>query len=781
MLRIWLSIDYKINISYANFKLTNDITLHMSPTENFRRDLEDILYLSNPLVVVTNNLQSETSSVSSIEDTSQNLLTLNLKPSIKVEKKLKKTDKDDERDLDRNILKLKVKKKKSKVNFEDEYEVATDLLETENIEPVSPLPLARPSKPTSTLNSLLNVKKKVSVNPVSKKKSSGTSGTKKSSVNVSQEKPKEVELTKPISVQDLSDLLKISKTEIIKALFLKGISVTVNQILDINTAERIGKDFGIDVVSNSMDSLRNPKYSDFKVDEHYTLENRPPIVTIMGHVDHGKTTLLDKIRNTQIAKKEAGGITQKIGAYEVAIDYKGTQRTIVFLDTPGHAAFSGMRSRGVSITDIVILVVAADDGIKPQTVEAIEYTKSAGAPLIVAINKMDKEDADINRIQQDLIQHNIVPEEWGGDAIVVPISAMQGTNIETLLESILLVSDLMNLRTDPNSLAKGLVLESHMDRSKGAVASLIVKHGTLRIGDIITSGPSISKIRGMLNCNGKNLEEAPPSSPVLVWGLSKLPNIGDTFNSFKTEKEARAAIGSDTSSNSSSMNSYTFTGSQQFSDLINIPVGEKKEKINLIIKTDTQGSAEAITSTIGKLSSSKVHLRVLYACAGEITETDIEFASASQATLLAFNTTSASGAKKAAKYASISIKEFKVIYDLFDYIEELIESLVGPEYEEKFVGTAVVKTIFPLAKSFVAGSSVIEGKITKNAFVHVVRDSQTLYKGSIDSLKKVKEDVLEVSENFECGIYIANFDLWKPGDIIKAFEIIEKKNAHSKI
>lgn len=752
----------------------------MSSTENFKRDLEDILYLTNPLLLNNNNSQSDLSINSSIgTENSQNLITLNLKPSLKIDKKPKKVDKDDDRDTERSGLKLRTKKKgKSKLSFEEDYEVTNELAEIENTESISLLSIARPTKPTNSTIPTTSVKQKPSSTSTLRKKSNNTSNQKKINSISEPEKPKEITLTKPITVQELADLFKVSKTEIIKSLFITGISVTVNQLIDLTIAQKLGKDFDINVLIESNSSLSTSRRIDFEPDseESADLQNRPPIVTIMGHVDHGKTTLLDKIRNTQIAKKEAGGITQKIGAYEVNINYKETLRNIVFLDTPGHAAFSGMRSRGVSITDIVILVVAADDGVKPQTIEAIEYAQLAKVPLIVAINKMDKEDADITRLQQDLINYNIVPEEWGGDTIVVPISAMQGTNIDTLLESIVLLADVINLKADSNGPAKGMVLESNLDKSKGSVATLIIQGGTLKVGDIITSGNSISKVRGMIDSNGDNLKEAGPSSPVLIWGLSKLPSIGDTFFAFKNEKEAKLSLENRTSNMSSGSG---FSSFQQFSDIQESTNGEQKEKINLIIKTDTQGSAEAITATISKIKAPKVQLRVLYACAGEITETDIEFASASQSTLLSFNTTLASGAKKAAKYSSVTLKEFNVIYDLFDYVEELIETLVGPEYEEKLIGSATVKTVFPLAKSFVAGSYVNEGKVLKSSFVHVIRNSEIIYKGNIDSLKKVKEDVSEVTENFECGIYIANFDAWKSGDIIKAFEVIEKKNQKS--
>jgi translation initiation factor IF-2 len=748
----------------------------MNLPENFRRDLDELLILTDPLFINTNTSVTETVSLSNIDQTnSQDLLTLNLKPSLKLDKKIKKIDKDEDRDTDRTGIKLKIKKKiKSKVSFEEEYDVNEELTEIETTESIAVLSIARPAKPV-TITPTFQVKQKASSTPNSKKKSSSLGGQKKLDQNLTIEKPKEVTILKPLTVQDLADLFKISKTEIIKALFLKGINITINQTIDINTAQNIGKDFSIEVQTSTTNNEISLKRAEINLDINIG-ENRPPIVTIMGHVDHGKTSLLDKIRNTQIAKKEAGGITQKIGAYEVNIDYKGKNKTIVFLDTPGHAAFSGMRSRGVSITDLVVLVVAADDGIKPQTVEAIEYCQAARVPLIVAVNKMDKEDADINKIQQDLSKYNIIPEEWGGDTIIVPISAIQGTNIDKLLESIVLIAEVMNIRANSTNLAVGMVLESNIDRSKGPVATLIIQNGTLKVGDMITSSNSVSKVRGMMDSTGKQIKEAPPSSPVLVWGLSKLLSIGDPFTTFKTEKEAKLAMEKDTAF----ISGVGANSIQQFTERYDSLKSEQTEKLNFIIKTDTQGSAEAIISTINKISSPKVQIKILYASAGEITETDIEFASATQAMILAFNTTSASGTKKAAKYSSITIKEFNVIYDLFDYIEEAMEKIAGPEYEETFIGTAIVKTVFPLAKSFVAGSAVIEGKITRGSFIHVVRGEEVVYKGNIDSLKKVKEDVLEVTENVECGIYSTKFDTWKTGDLIKAFEIHEKKNTHSK-
>ncbi len=582
-------------------------------------------------------------------------------------------------------------------------------------------------------------------------------------------KPEKVFLKGSLTVQSLSDLFKVSTTEIIKSLFLKGIPVTVNQVVDSSIAQKLAEEFGILVESGddpsiSKDSIKREANRDIRGSEL-----RSPIVTIMGHVDHGKTTLLDKIRKTQVAQKEAGGITQRIGAYQVEIDLNNETKKIIFLDTPGHEAFSGMRSRGVSITDIVILVVAADDGVKPQTIEAIECAKSYNVPIIVAINKIDKENADIELIKRELSQFNLIAEDWGGDTLMVPISAIQETNLDNLLEMILLLSDVLNLKADSAAPAEGVILESHLDRTKGPVASVLIQNGTLRTGDNVVFGNHLGKIRGMMNSVSENIREAGPSSPVVIWGLTTVPSIGEKLVSFKDEKEAKSFIASGTNSMSEAFNS------QSFADSLYVSGSETKKKLNLIIKTDSQGSAEAINSVLTKLDSFDVQVRILYSCAGEVTETDIEFASTSNANILAFNTTSASGAKKLAKSSSINVREFDVVYDLFDYVQILIDEIVGPQYDEKLLGKALVKTVFPLAKSFVAGSTILEGKIRSNSVVQVTRDNETIYKGSITSLKRLKENVEEVLSGLECGIFIEAFDNWRANDTILVFEMIPKK------
>jgi len=766
-----LTLD--VNNSYLNKR---SLQYFLSKAQSNSKVIpEDILQLSSPLLIVTLQPRNSSTLFSSLQtDVDQGMINLSLKPSLKIDKKIKKNDKDEDRDIDRTGAKLKLKKKtRSKVSFDEDYDSVNDLFEkTELPQDASLLPLARPAKPlgSGVAPVSFTIKQKNQINSTPKKKKSNLSSQKKNSENTLVEKPSKIILAQPKTVQELADVFLVSKTEIIKSLFLKGISVTVNQVIDLATAKTLGQEFGIEVDLTSDEISIDKKRLETSLSTSNTLIPRPPIVTIMGHVDHGKTTLLDKIRKTQIAKKEAGGITQKIGAYEVSISYKDEDRKVVFLDTPGHAAFSGMRSRGVSVTDIAVLVVAADDGVKPQTLEAIKHLQSAKVPIIVAVNKIDKQDANVDSIKEELTKYNLVSEDWGGDTLMVPISAMQGTNIDTLLEMILLLSDMLELKADPHKLAEGTIIESNLDRTRGAVASILIQNGTLRVGNILSIGGINAKVRGMVNSFGDVIKESGPSSPVLVWGLTKVPSVGDYFTAFKDEKDAKifVALNDD-------FNKTNFVSSQQISDNYNVSNSEIIPKINLIIKTDTQGSAEAITSTLNKINNSKIQIRVLYSCAGEITETDVEFASTSSASLIAFNTVLASGAEKTAKNMGIVIKHFDVIYDLFDFVQSMMESLIGPQYEEKFIGSAVIKTVLPLAKSFVAGSVITEGKITKTSFVHILRNDEIIHKGFIESLKRLKESVFEVNVGSECGIFLSEFDSWKTGDVLKAFDLIPKK------
>ena len=595
---------------------------------------------------------------------------------------------------------------------------------------------------------------------LSRKKAAGDESTN--------EKPTEIFLSSPISVQELAEKIYVSETEIIRTLFLDGVIVNINQVLDIETAIKVGEKLDITIIASEEEIVSN-RNSFIVSDDQENTEQRPPIIAVMGHVDHGKTTLLDKIRQTQIAQKEAGGITQKIGAYEVEIDYREEKKKLVFLDTPGHEAFSSMRSRGVQVTDIAVLVVAADDGVKPQTIETIKCIKEAEVPLIVAINKIDKDDANIDNIKQELSSYNVVPDDWGGDTPMIPISAKQGTNMNELLEMMVLVSEMLDLRASISVNGQGTVLEANLDKSKGAIATLLVQNGVLNVGDIIVTSQHMAKIRGMINSNGEAITESLPSSPALVWGLSDVPNIGDKFEAFKNEKEAKAAL--EIRKNESANIQKTNSTSDKYSLLSS----NIEAVINLVIKTDIQGSVEAIISSINQIDQEKVKIRVLYASPGEITETDVDFADASKSKILAFNTTLAPGAKKVARHLGVTIKEYNVIYDLFDDIQVMVDDIIGPQYEERSIGKAIVKAVFPLGKNYVAGSFVNEGKIVKGCHIKVNRDGVQVYEGILSSLKQFKQDVLEIEQDSECGIYIEEFDEWKEDDVISAFELIEKK------
>lgn len=582
------------------------------------------------------------------------------------------------------------------------------------------------------------------------------------------EKPSEITLSSRVSVQELAEKMYVSETDIIRTLFLDGIIININQVLDINTAIRIGEQLGVKVttINEEATNIRNRFVLENDMDD---LEARPPIIAVMGHVDHGKTTLLDKIRQTQIAQKEAGGITQKIGAYEVNVDYRKESRKLIFLDTPGHEAFSSMRSRGIQVTDVALLVVAADDGVKQQTIETIKCIKEGNVPLIVAINKIDKDDANTDNIKKELSSHNVIPDDWGGDTPMVPISAKEGTNMNELIEMIILVSDMLNLKASKKGNARGTVLEANLDKSKGAIATLLVQSGVLEVGDIMVTSKHMAKVRGMINSYNTSITKATASSPILVWGLSDIPNIGDTFEAFKNEKEAKNAL---QDRKNEAINS---TANDSTSDKYSLVGANIQAIVNLVVKTDIQGSVEAIISSINQIEQEKVKIRVLYASAGEITETDVDFADASRSIILAFNTSLAPGAKKLARHLGVIIKEYNVIYDLFDDVQGIVDDIIGPQYEENNIGKAIVRTVFPLGKNYVAGSFVDKGKIIKGCYIKVSRDGATVYNGLLSSLKQFKQDVSEIVENSECGIYVEEFSEWKENDIIYAFELIEKK------
>jgi translation initiation factor IF-2 len=504
-------------------------------------------------------------------------------------------------------------------------------------------------------------------------------------------------------------------------------------------------------------------------------------VTIMGHVDHGKTTLLDSIRRAKVAQGEAGGITQHIGAYHVEVEHNGAPQTVVFLDTPGHEAFTAMRARGARVTDIAILVVAADDGVRPQTIEAISHAKAAGVPIIVAINKIDKEQAQPDRVKQELTEYGLVAEDWGGDTIMVPVSAMAGTNLDTLLEMILLVSEIEDLHANPDRLARGTVIEAHLDKAKGAVATLIIQNGTLHVGDIIVAGSSLGKVRALMDDRGARVKEALPSFAVEVLGLNDVPAAGDEFQVFGDEKEARgiAEAMQDQQRQSRLMAAMSSRRVSLNTLSARAQEGDLKE-LNLVLKADVQGSVEAILGALKQLPQNEVQVRVLFAAPGEISETDVDLAAASSAVIIGFNTTLATGARQAADRAGVDVRDYNIIYNLLDEIQGAMEGLLEPEMVEEGLGQVEVRAVFPVGRGAVAGCYVLSGKIIRNSRIRVRRGTAVVFDGNLDSLKRMKEDAREVNAGYECGIGVDNFNGWETGDIIEVFRMISKRRTLSK-
>lgn len=550
---------------------------------------------------------------------------------------------------------------------------------------------------------------------------------------------------------------------------------TINQELDKDAIELICADYGVEVEEEiRIDKTDLDTYFDdtiVEVDEN-ALEERPPVVTIMGHVDHGKTSLLDSIRKTKVTAGEAGGITQHIGAYQVEVNGK----KISFLDTPGHAAFTTMRARGASITDIAIIVVAADDGVMPQTVEAINHAKAAEVPIIVAINKMDKPSANPDRVQQELTEHGLVPEAWGGDTIFVPISALKGEGIDQLLEMILLVSEVGELKANPTRSAIGTVIEAQLDKGRGAVATLLVQDGTLRVGDPIVVGHAYGRVRAMVNDLGRRIKTAGPSMPVEITGLSEVPQAGDRFVVFEDEKTARQ-VGesrSMTAIQASRSEKQRVTLDNLFEQMSQ---GEMKE-LNLIVKADVQGTVEAMASSLMKIDVEGVNVKIIHTGAGAITESDISLAAASNAIVIGFNVRPDTNAKRAADEEGVDIRLHRIIYKVIEEIEHAMKGMLDPEFEEKIVGQAEVRQTIKVSKvGTIAGSYVIEGKIVRDAGVRVIRENVVVFEGELDSLKRFKDDAKEVAKGYECGITIKNYNDIKEGDIIEAFvmeEIVRK-------
>nr|MDH3076970.1 translation initiation factor IF-2 [Bacillus velezensis] len=585
------------------------------------------------------------------------------------------------------------------------------------------------------------------------------------------ELPEKITFSGSLTVGALAEELGKEPSELIKKLMLLGVMATINQELDKDTIELIASEYGVETEEVIvLEETELEKYEE--ADKEEDLQIRPPVVTIMGHVDHGKTTLLDSIRKTKVVEGEAGGITQHIGAYQIEENGK----KITFLDTPGHAAFTTMRARGAEVTDITILVVAADDGVMPQTVEAINHAKAAEVPIIVAVNKVDKESANPDRVMQELTEYGLVPEAWGGETIFVPLSALTGKGIDELVEMILLVSEVEELKANPNRQAKGTVIEAELDKGRGSVATLLVQTGTLNVGDPIVVGNTFGRVRAMVNDLGRRVKTAGPSTPVEITGLNDVPQAGDQFLVFKDEKTARSVGEARASKQLEEQRGDK--AKLSLDDLFEqIKQGDVKD-INLIVKADVQGSAEALTAALQKIEVEGVKVKIIHTGVGAITESDIILASASNAIVIGFNVRPDGNAKSTAEAENVDIRLHRIIYKVIEEIEAAMKGMLDPEYEEKVIGQVEVRQTFKVSKiGTIAGGYVTDGHITRDSGLRLIRDGVVIFEGEVDVLKRFKDDVKEVSQGYECGITIKKYNDIREGDILEAYVMqeIERK------
>jgi translation initiation factor IF-2 len=583
---------------------------------------------------------------------------------------------------------------------------------------------------------------------------------------------KTIEVPPAISVRELAELMSISPIEIIKELMNNGIMANINQQIDFDTVAIIGEEMGYEVIPPQVTEPEIPQKEAIIPFQRRLIANedptnlrpRPPVVTVLGHVDHGKTTLLDAIRHTKVVKGESGGITQHIGAYQVHVG----DRTITFLDTPGHAAFTAMRARGAQATDLAVLVVAADDGVMPQTREAVEHARAAGVPILIALNKIDKDNANPEKVKQELANIDLVVEDWGGDTICVPLSATENRGIDELLENILLVTDVANLQANPNRLAQGMVIEGKLDKRRGVSATLLVQNGTLNVGDTVVIGRQYCRIRAMFNDRGKEIKKAGLSVPVSILGLAEVPQAGEFFEAVENEKIARAMV--------EERETKAQTQSTAPKRVISLEDFFKKQgeggdqTLRLILKVDVQGSLEPIVNSLKELGNEHLKVKTLLEGTGNISESDVNLAVASGAIIIGFNVEVDPAAQRVADTEGIDIRQYSVIYKLIDDVDKALKGLLEPEYQDKVIGRAEVRAVFKIARrSQVAGSYVLEGQITRNAKARVIRNNEILREGQITSLKRFTEDVREVATGFECGIGIDGFGNFQEGDIIEAY------------
>ncbi len=581
---------------------------------------------------------------------------------------------------------------------------------------------------------------------------------------------KVIEIEDTITVKELSEKLEKPITEVIRELIFMGVMAAINQEIDFNTAEKLAEKFEVLVAKKQKDIDKESVEQEDEEDDENDLQKRPPIVTVMGHVDHGKTSLLDAIRKAKVTSTEAGGITQHIGAYTVTINGE----KITFLDTPGHEAFTSMRARGAQITDIVILVVAADDGIMPQTVEAINHCKAANVPMVVAINKMDRPGANPDKVKQELTEHGLVAEDWGGDIICVPVSAHTKEGIDTLLEMVLLTAEMQELKANSARNGKGTVVESKLDKGRGAVATLLVQNGTIRVGDSIIVGSTYGRIRAMFDDKGKKIKSAGPSIPVEILGLSEVPAAGDRFHQVKDEKTAREMA--DKRKEKLRVEYLQSTHKVSLEDLYNQIQEGKVKELNVIVKADVQGSIEALKQSLQKLSNDEIKVRVIHGAVGAITETDVTLASASNAIVIGFNVRPDNNASAIAEKEAVDIKTYRVIYNAIDDIKAAMIGMLEPDYKEVILGKVQVRQVYKISNiGTIAGCYVTDGKIVRNSSVRVIRDGIVIFESELASLKRFKDDAKEVASGYECGLSVEKFNDIKEGDEIESYTMEEIK------
>ncbi len=672
----------------------------------------------------------------------------------------KETSVIDDTPLDEEALKI-VKQDNTKVVDTRTNNVDLDKLDTEKIEKLVDL----------EATDKVERKQKLKKGSGHKKPEKDIDNKKKEKAKQEEKKdePKEVMIPEEISVGEFAERLGENPTTIVKKLFELGIMAAVSQTIDFDTATLVGEDLGYKIIEEVIVTEEDILFNDTE-DSPESLKSRSAVVVVMGHVDHGKTSLLDAIRNTNVTAREAGGITQHIGAYRVRVGDK----KITFLDTPGHEAFTAMRARGAQVTDVAILVVAADDGIMPQTVEAINHAKAAGVTIIVAINKIDKEGANPDRIMQELTEYELIPEAWGGDTICVPISAKHNQNIEELLEMVILVADMKELKANPDRRAKGTVIESSLDKGRGPVATVLVQNGTLRTGDIVVAGTAVGRVRAMVDDRGAAVKKAGPSVPVEILGLSEAPSGGDTFYVVEDERKARNVVEKRKQKikDDANVSRQAVTLDALFDQ---IKEGNMKE-LNIIVKADVQGSVEAVKQSLEKLSNEEVRVKCIHGGVGGVTESDVMLASASNAIIVGFNVRPDSGALSTAKRDNVDIRLYRIIYQAIEEIEAAMKGMLEPEFVENLLGHAEVRSTFKVSGvGTIAGGYVVDGKISRNSQVRIVRDGIIIHEGVLSSLKRFKDDAKEVAQGYECGIGIENYNDIKEGDIIESFIMEEVK------